>query len=208
MELPVINGQAGTEEISINVADEVFAVTFNEALVHQVVTAWMAGARAGTRAHKKRSRVRGGGRKPWRQKGTGRARAGTSRSPIWRGGGVSFAARPQCHAQKVNRKMYRCAMRSILSELVRQQRLLCVDEFQVAEPRTRLAVEALERFGLKLEEVLIVVDEPGPNLCLATRNLPRVQVRGSGELNPWLLVAMDRMLITQSALEKVEANLR
>ena len=163
-----LNLAAGTG--TVEVADATFGKEFNEALVHQVVTAYLAGGRQGTRAQKNRSDVRGGGKKPWRQKGTGRARAGTIRSPLWRSGGVTFAARPQDYTQKVNRKMYRAAMRSILSELVRQERLVAIEEFSVEAPKTKQVAAKLKE--LNLEKVLIVTEEVDETLYLAARNLP------------------------------------
>ncbi|MCB1709108.1 MAG: 50S ribosomal protein L4, partial [Halioglobus sp.] len=174
MELSVLkpgNAAAGT----VSVSDVAFAREYNEDLVHQVVTAYMAGARQGTRAQKTRSEVAGGGKKPWRQKGSGRARAGTIRSPIWRSGGVAFAARPQDHSQKVNRKMYRAALRSIMSELARQDRLVVVESMDLAAPKTKLLVQQLGEYGL--DSVLIVSTEVGENLYLAARNLHKVDVR-------------------------------
>ena len=174
MELSVVkpgNEVGGT----VAVSDTNFAREYNEALVHQVVTAFLADARQGTRAQKTRSEVAGGGKKPWRQKGTGRARAGTIRSPIWRSGGVTFAAKPQDHSQKVNRKMYRAAMRSILSELARTDRLMIVETFDVELPKTKLLVEALNGYGV--DNVLIVADGIDKNLYLASRNLHKVDVR-------------------------------
>lgn len=193
------DGQAAT----VTASDRVFAAAFNEALVHQVVVAYMAGSRAGTRAQKSRAQVSGGGSKPWRQKGTGRARAGTIRSPIWRGGGVTFAAKPQDHSQKVNRKMYRGAMRSILSELLRQERLVIVDAIDVAEPRTKLMVEWLATRGLNTK-ALLVNDDLDMNLYLASRNIPHLEVLDVMGLNPVDLVAADKVVMTRAALEKVE----
>ncbi|SFU92106.1 50S ribosomal protein L4 [Halomonas korlensis] len=201
MNLNLAGAGAGTVEVS----DATFGKEFNEALVHQVVTAYLAGARQGTRAQKNRSDVRGGGKKPWRQKGTGRARAGTIRSPIWRGGGVTFAARPQDHSQKVNRKMYRAAMRSILSELVRQERLVVVDEFAVEAPKTKQLVAKLEDLGL--EKVLIVTEELDEKLYLAARNIPNVDVVDAAAADPVSLVAFDKVLVTVSALRKFEEKL-
>ncbi|MBB3143163.1 50S ribosomal protein L4 [Halomonas organivorans] len=194
-------GAGGTVEV----ADATFGKEFNEALVHQVVTAYLAGGRQGTRAQKNRSDVRGGGKKPWRQKGTGRARAGTIRSPIWRAGGVTFAARPQDHSQKVNRKMYRAAMRSILSELVRQERLVAVDAFAVETPKTKQLVAKLNELGL--EKVLIVTEEVDENLYLAARNIPNVDVVDVAAADPVSLVAFDKVLATVSALRKFEEKL-
>ncbi|MCL5425266.1 50S ribosomal protein L4 [Halomonas sp. NPDC076908] len=190
---------------TVEVADATFGKEFNEALVHQVVTAYLAAGRQGTRAQKSRSDVRGGGKKPWRQKGTGRARAGTIRSPLWRSGGVTFAARPQDYTQKVNRKMYRAAMRSILSELVRQERLVAVEEFSVDAPKTKQVAAKLKE--LNLEKVLIVTEEVDETLYLAARNLPHVDVVNVAAADPVSLVAFDKVLITVSALRKFEENL-
>lgn len=196
---------AGEGAGTVEVADATFGKEFNEALVHQVVTAYLAGGRQGTRAQKNRSDVRGGGKKPWRQKGTGRARAGTIRSPIWRSGGVTFAARPQDHSQKVNRKMYRAAMRSILSELVRQERLVAVDAFAVEAPKTKQLAAKLAELGL--EKVLIVTEEVDENLYLAARNIPNVDVVDVAAADPVSLVAFDKVLVTVSALRKFEEKL-
>lgn len=192
------NAAAGTVEVS----DVTFAKEFNEDLVHQVVTAYLAGARQGTRAQKTRSDVSGGGAKPWRQKGTGRARAGTSRSPIWRTGGVTFAARPQDHSQKVNKKMYRAALRSILSELARQERLVVVEELSLEAPKTKLLVGALQGYGV--EGALIVSDDVSESLYLASRNLSKVDVRDVNGVDPVSLVSFDKVVITVSALKKFE----
>ncbi|GEN27881.1 50S ribosomal protein L4 [Halovibrio variabilis] len=190
---------------TVEVADATFGKEFNEALVHQVVTAYLAAGRQGTSAQKSRSDVRGGGKKPWRQKGTGRARAGTIRSPLWRGGGVTFAARPQDYTQKVNRKMYRAAMRSILSELVRQERLIAIEEFSVDAPRTKQVAAKLKE--LDLEKVLIVTEDIDEKLYLAARNLPHVDVVDVAAADPVSLVAFDKVLITVSALRKFEEKL-
>ena len=202
MELTLQQSGAG-ETAALTVSDHVFGAEFNEPLVHQVLTAYRAGARSGTRAQRSRSEARGGGRKPRRQKGTGLARAGTIRSPIWRGGGVTFAAKPQSHAKKVNKKMYRAAMRAILSELVRQQRMVCVTEFDVDEAKTRMVQEKLD--GLGLQEALIITPEPGRNLSLGVRNIPRVRALAAAELNPYALIGYDKVLITRAAVEKIEA---
>lgn len=186
----------------VSVSDNIFSAPYNEPLIYQVVTAYMAGARAGTKAQKTRSEARGGGKKPWRQKGLGRARAGTIRSPLWRGGGVTFAAKPRDHSRKVNKKMYRGAMRSILSELVRQERLLLVDEFKQDEPRTKSFLDKLK--SLDLREVLIVTDEISDNLYLASRNVPCVEVIDTVELNPYNLVGYEKVLMTKNAVQKVE----
>lgn len=198
-----LNLAAGTG--TVEVADATFGKEFNEVLVHQVVTAYLAGGRQGTRAQKNRSDVRGGGKKPWRQKGTGRARAGTIRSPLWRSGGVTFAARPQDYTQKVNRKMYRAAMRSILSELVRQERLVAIEEFSVEAPKTKQVAAKLKE--LNLEKVLIVTEEVDETLYLAARNLPHVDVVDVAAADPVSLVAFDKVLVTVSALRKFEEKL-
>ncbi|TVU67707.1 MULTISPECIES: 50S ribosomal protein L4 [Cobetia] len=190
---------------AVDVSDATFGKDFNEALVHQVVTAYLAGARQGTVAQKTRSDVSGGGKKPWRQKGTGRARAGTIRSPLWRSGGVTFAARPQDHSHKVNRKMYRAAMRSILSELVRQDRLVAVDAISVDAPKTKLLIAKLQELGL--EKALIVTEEQDVNLYLAARNIPYVDVVNVAGADPVSLVGYDKVLMTVAALRKFEENL-
>lgn len=190
---------------SVEVSDVAFAREFNEALVHQVVVAHMAGARQGTRAQKNRSAVRGGGRKPWRQKGTGRARAGTIRSPIWRSGGVTFAAKPQDHSTKTNRKMYRGALRCILSELIRQERLIAVESFSVDGPKTKSLLTQLK--NLDLVNVLIVTQEVDENLYLASRNIRRVDVRDVQGVDPVSLISHDKVLITVGALKKLEEAL-
>jgi len=186
----------------IKVSDATFGREFSEALVHQVVTAYLAGARSGSKAQKNRSAVSGGGKKPWRQKGTGRARAGTIRSPLWRGGGVTFAAQPRDHSQKVNRKMYRGALQTILSELVRQERLVVVDSIELAEPRTRLLREALA--GLGVEQCLIVSNEVEEKLFLASRNLPGVHVLDVSGIDPVSLVSAEKVVMTVDAVEKVQ----
>ena len=190
---------------SLEVAEAVFARGFNEALVHQVVNAQLAAARSGARAQKSRAERRGGGRKPWRQKGGGRARAGTIRSPIWRGGGVTFAAKPQNHAQKVNRKMYRGAMRCILSELARQERLVAVEGFAVDAPKTRALLDKLK--SLHLQEVLIVVGEADENLQLAARNLRGVEVCVPSEVDPVRLIRFEKVLMTVAALGRLQEAL-
>ncbi len=194
-------GDAG----SISVSSEVFAAEFKPALVHQVVTAYLAGARAGTRAQKNRASVRGGGAKPWRQKGMGRARSGTTRSPIWRAGGVAFAAQPQDYTQKVNRKMYRGALRCMFSELIRQQRLVAVEGFGLDAPQTKQLLSKLT--GLGLSDVLVVADNPDENLYLAARNLYNVDVRDVGQLDPVSLAGFEKVLITSAALKRLEERL-
>ncbi len=205
MELGLLSDSGKKAKGKVEVTDAAFAVDFNEALVHQVVTAFMAGARAGTKAQKSRSDARGGGKKPWRQKGTGSARSGSIRSPIWRGGGVTFAARPRDYSQKVNRKMYQGAMRSILSELVRQERLVVVESFTVDAPKTKSLVDKLK--SLSLEDTLIVVDAEDANLQLAARNLHWAAVIQATHANPVSLLAFDKVLITVPALKQLEARL-
>ena len=190
---------------SVKVSEDTFGQEFKESLVHQVVTACLSGARAGTVQQKTRSQVRGGGIKPWRQKGTGRARAGTIRSPIWRGGGKAFAASPRDFSQKINRKMYRAAMRSILSELVRQERLVAIDAFAVDAPKTRELAGKLGELGL--DNVLIVTVDVDDNLYLAARNLPGVAVCDVASADPVSLVGFDKVLMTRGALEKIEERL-
>ncbi|ANS84289.1 50S ribosomal protein L4 [Vibrio scophthalmi] len=190
---------------ALTVSETTFGREFNEALVHQVVVAYAAGARQGTRAQKTRSEVSGGGAKPWRQKGTGRARAGTIRSPIWRSGGVTFAAKPQDHSQKVNKKMYRGAMKSILSELVRQERLIVVDNFSVEAPKTKELVAKLKE--LELNDVLIVTGEVDENLFLAARNLYKVDARDVAGIDPVSLIAFNKVLMTADAVKQVEEML-
>ncbi|MEW6992244.1 50S ribosomal protein L4 [Colwelliaceae bacterium 6441] len=190
---------------ALEVSEATFGREFNEALVHQVVVAYAAGARAGTRAQKTRSEVSGGGAKPWRQKGTGRARAGTTRGPIWRTGGVTFAAKPQDHSQKVNRKMYRGAIKSILSELVRQERLVVVENFAVETPKTKELVAKLQ--GLELKDVLIVTPEVTENLFLSARNLYKVDVRDVDGIDPVSLVGFEKVLMTATAVKQLEEML-
>jgi large subunit ribosomal protein L4 len=190
---------------TVEVSEATFARDYNESLIHQVVTAYLAGGRQGTRAQKNRSAVAGGGKKPWRQKGTGRARAGTIRSPIWRSGGVTFAASPQDHSQKVNKKMYRSAMRSILSELARSERLVVVESMSLEQPKTKLLVEALKGYGL--ENVLIVASEVDQNLYLASRNLHKVDVRDVEGVDPVSLIAHEKVVVTVDAVKKFEEAL-
>lgn len=187
---------------TVTVSEVAFAKEFNEPLVHQVVTAYMAGARQGSKAQKNRSEVSGGGKKPWRQKGTGRARAGTIRSPIWRSGGVTFAATPRDYSQKVNRKMYRGAMRCILSELVRQDRLVVVDGFELDAPKTKLMASRLK--DLNAEGALVVSGEISENVYLASRNLPKVAVCDVQAVDPVSLIAHEKVVVTVDALKKLE----
>jgi large subunit ribosomal protein L4 len=195
--------KAGKEKISLS--DQSFSREYNEPLVHQTVVTYMAGARQGSVKQKTRSEVRGGGRKPWRQKGTGRARAGTIRSPIWRSGGVTFAAKPQDYSKKLNKKMYRGAMQCILSELIRQNRLIVVNEFTVESHKTKDLVNKLKEFDL--ENVLIVSDQVQKNLYLAARNLHKVDALDVSGLDPVSLIGFEKVLITVSALKKVEEML-
>lgn len=199
MELQQVNGG------SIAVNEAIFGAEFNETLVHQVVTAYMATGRAGTKAQKNRSAVSGGGRKPWKQKGTGRARAGTIRSPLWRSGGVTFAAQPRSYAQKVNKKMYRAALCSILAELVRQERLVVVESFELAEPKTKAMVAKLAE--LSVDNALIVTAEVNENLWLASRNLYKVDVSDVAAIDPVSLVGHDKVVVTADALKQIEDRL-
>ena len=195
--------KSGDEKISLS--DETFGREYNEPLVHQTVVTYLAGARQGTVKQKTRSEVSGGGRKPWRQKGTGRARAGTIRGPIWRGGGVTFAARPQDHTKKLNKKMYRGAMRCILSELIRQDRLIVVNEFSLESHKTKDLISKLQ--GFSLDNVLIVSETVEENLYLAARNLHKVDVLDVSGVDPVSLIGFENVLITVSALKKVEEML-
>ncbi|MEX0385379.1 50S ribosomal protein L4 [Spiribacter onubensis] len=194
-----LQGDGSTLEVS----ETVLGAEFREPLVHQVVVSYMAGARAGTKAQKTRSEVRGGGVKPWRQKGTGRARAGTIRSPLWRSGGRAFAAKPRDHSVKVNRKMYRGALRSILSELLRQGRLHVVQGFDVESPRTREALAAVNSL-VGSDDALIIGTEVSENLYLAVRNLPRVDVRDTEGLDPVTLLTHEHVVVTVDALRRIE----
>jgi large subunit ribosomal protein L4 len=201
MKLKVANGGA-----ELSVSDENFGAAYNEALVHQVVTAYMAGGRSGTKRQKSRAEVRGGGKKPWSQKGTGSARAGSIRSPIWVGGGRAFAARPRDFTQKVNRKMYRAGLRSMLGQLVRTDRLVVAQELSLSEPKTKLLVEQLKK--LSLENVLIIVEAQDDKLFLAARNLPFVDVLTAASVNPVALAAHDKVLITVGAVKMLEERLQ
>ncbi|MDH5518635.1 MAG: 50S ribosomal protein L4 [Gammaproteobacteria bacterium] len=197
MDLQILNG---SNNVSVN--DAIFGCDFKEGLVHQAVTAFMSGARQGTKAQKSRSAVRGGGAKPWAQKGTGRARAGTSRSPLWRSGGVTFAAQPRDYSVKLNKKMYRAAIRSILSELVRQERLVVVEDFAIAEPKTKAMVAKMKEFG---EGSSLIVTETGDEaLYLSARNLINVEVTDVSGLNPVALVGFDRVIFTVGSIRVIE----
>ena len=190
---------------SVDVADSAFGADFNESLVHQVVTAFLAGSRAGTKAQKNRSAVRGGGTKPWRQKGTGRARAGTIRSPIWVGGGRTFAASPRSYKQKVNRKMYRAALRSVFSELVRRERLVVVESLDMKAPRTKELAQLLKKQGL--EDVLLVTEAFDENVFLSARNLKNVGICDASSIDPVVLIRFDKVLVTLPALKLIEERL-
>ena len=190
---------------SVDVADVAFGAAFNEALIHQVVTAYLAGARAGSKAQKNRSAVRGGGAKPWAQKGTGRARAGTIRSPIWVGGGRTFAAQPRDHGQKVNKKMYRAALRSVLSELVRQDRLVVVKSLELEAPKTKLLATRLKE--LNLDNVLILNEAFDEKVFLAARNLPNVGICDAASMDPVVLIRFEKVLVTLPALKLIEERL-
>ncbi len=200
MELNVTTpeGSKGT----VAVSEVAFGKQFNQDLVHQAVVAYMAGARQGTKAQKNRAAVSGGGKKPWRQKGTGRARAGTIRSPLWRSGGVTFAAQPRSYEQKLNKKMYRAALRCILSELNRQERLVVVESFDLTGPKTKELVQKLGQYGLS--EALVVGTEVSENLYLASRNLHKVDVRDVQGVDPVSLVGFDKVIVTVDALKKFE----
>jgi len=201
--LATAKGETGNR---VEVSAATFGRDYNEALVHQVVTAYLAEARSGTRAQKTRAEVRGGGAKPWKQKGTGRARAGTIRSPLWRGGGKVFAAVPQDHGQKVNKKMYRGAMQAILSELVRQNRLVVIDSLQVERPKTRDLLEKLKSLGL--EGALIVTGQWDSNLYLSARNVRGVDVQQAPNVSPVSLIKFDKVLMTVDAVRKFEEVLK
>jgi len=205
MELSVVNAE-GKKASALTVSDSAFGARFNEALVHQVVTAYQAGARRGTRAQKNRAAVSGGSSKPWRQKGTGRARAGTIRSPLWRGGGKIFPASTQDFSQKVNRKMYRAAIRAIVSELARQERLIVCDDLTVDAPKTRELVDRLGKLGVT--NVLIVNHQPDNNLALSARNLVHVDVVAPGELDPVSLIRHEHVVMTSASVKQVESWLQ
>jgi len=197
-----LNMQGGSQ---IQVSDTVFGAEYKESLIHQVITSYMASARAGTKAQKNRAAVRGGGAKPWRQKGNGRARAGTIRSPIFRTGGVTFAAQPTDHGQKINRKMYQGALRSLLSELIRQDRLLVVEDFVLDGPKTKDLVAKLSAMDLK--DVMIVVVDPDTNMLLAQRNLYHVDIRDSRDIDPVSMLGYKKVLMTSAALKQIEERL-
>ena len=199
MNLNTVSGSA------VELSEVAFGREFNEALVHQVVTAYLAGGRQGSKAQKSRADVSGGGKKPFRQKGTGRARAGSIRSPIWVGGGRAFAAKPQDWSQKVNRKMYRGAMQCILAELIRQDRLVLVDDISISAPKTKELIAKLK--DLNAPKALIVTNEVDENLYLAARNIPYVSVLGSTEVDPVSLIAFDKVIMSVAAAKEIEGVL-
>lgn len=203
LQVPALNNQDTAGKVEVNEA--VFGRDYNETLIHQIVTRFMAGRRAGTKAQKTRSEVSGGGMKPWRQKGTGRARSGSTRSPIWRTGGVAFAAKPRNYEQKLNKKMFRAGIRSILSELLRQDRLVVANDILPTSPKTKDFVDKLK--GLNARRILIVVDTIDQNLALASRNIPYVEVVEANNLNPVLLVSAEKVVATSGALKKIEEHL-
>ena len=204
MELKLINAQ-GQVSGSVAASDALFAREYNEALVHQLVTAYLANARSGNRAQKTRAEVKHSTKKPWRQKGTGRARSGDIKSPIWRSGGITFAAKPQDHSQKVNKKMYRGAIKSILSELVRQDRLVVVEKFEIDAPKTKVLAQKLKEMALT--DALIITANLDENLFLAARNLYKVDVRDAQGIDPVSLIAFDKVVVTVDAVKQIEEML-
>jgi large subunit ribosomal protein L4 len=204
MELQV----TGSNNKNFEIADAIFGCEYNEPLIHQVVTAFLAGGRAGTQAQKTRSEVSGGGAKPFRQKGTGRARAGTTRSPIWRKGGVAFAAKPRSYEQKVNKKMYRAAMRSIFSELIRLDRLVVVESFKIESPKTKGLLEELNKLQMGTDNILIITESLEENLYLAARNIYSIDVRDTAAVDPVSLVGAEKVLITTEAMKQFEELLK
>ncbi|MDR3492627.1 MAG: 50S ribosomal protein L4 [Gammaproteobacteria bacterium] len=197
----------GSKSKKLEVSENIFSCEYNEPLIHQVVTAFLSGGRAGTQAQKTRSEVRGGGIKPWNQKGSGRARAGTIRSPIWRKGGVTFAAKPRSYEQKVNKKMYRAALRSILSELLRLDRLVVVESFSVDSPKTKDLITQLNNLKLN-NNLLIVTDNVDESLYLSARNLVNIDVRDVAAIDPASLVGAEKVLITAAAIKQLEEVLK
>jgi large subunit ribosomal protein L4 len=195
----------GSNSINVDVQETIFGQAYNETLIHQLVTRYLAGGRAGTKAQKTRTEVSGGGSKPWKQKGTGRARSGSTRSPIWRTGGIVFAAKPRNYDQKLNKKMFRVGIRSILSELLRQNRLMVSDSIVPATPKTKEFSVMLK--NIEARRVLIVVDKIETNLALASRNIPNVEVIEADNLSPVLLVAADKVIATTSAIKRLEERL-
>ncbi len=205
MDLNLHSYKKGSVTGNVSVSDSFFGEEYNEGLIHQVLTAYSAASRTGSKANKSRSDVRGGGIKPWRQKGTGRARSGTSRSPIWRSGGVTFAARPRNYSQKVNRKMYRKAMASIFSELVRLERLHVIDNFDIEEPKTKALISSLKKLNVG-DDVLIITEEISENLYLASRNLYHVGVVDVAGMDPVSLVGFGSVIISEGAVNALEAK--
>lgn len=199
-----LTGASGSKSVELNEA--VFGQAYNEPLIHQVLTAYFAGSRAGTKAQKTRAEVRGGGKKPWKQKGTGRARAGSSRSPIWRSGGTTFAAKPRDYSQKVNRKMYRSAICSILSELVRSERIIGIESLSLNAPKTKELMGKLK--DLDCNHVLIVINDHDTNVLLAARNLPNIDVCTAADIDPVGLIAYDKIIMTVDALKHIEEKLQ
>ena len=193
---------SSTKNQDINISENAFSKDFNEALVHQAVVSFLAGSRQGTSKQKTRSEVRGGGKKPYRQKGTGRARAGTIRSPLWRGGGIAFAATPRDYSKKINKKMYRAAIRSIFSELLRQGRLVAIEKPVLEKPKTKEIANFLNEFSLS--KVLIIIDELDINLYLSARNIPNVDVITVREINPINLLKPHKVAVTSEALKQIE----
>ena len=204
MKVKVLNLKTN-KSTSQEVSDGVFARNYNESLVHQITTAYMASGRSGSKAQKNRSAVRGGGKKPWKQKGTGRARAGTSRGPIWRSGGVTFASQPRSYTQKINKKMYKGAISVILSELLRTDRLKVVSELDITEPKTKNIISLMN--SLKIKDALLMTDELDENLYLSSRNLYHVGVCDTQSIDPVSLIGYDNVVMTKAALKKVEAML-
>lgn len=203
LQVPAINDQDSAA--AVDVAEQVFGQEFNETLVHQLVVKYQAGARAGTKAQKNRSAVSGGGIKPWRQKGTGRARSGTMRSPLWRTGGVTFAAQPRSYEQKLNKKMYKAGIRSIFSELLRQERLVVSNDIAPTSPKTKEFATKLK--GLGVNRVLVIADEINENLFLAARNIPNVAIATADSVDPVTLVSADKVIATSAALKQIEERL-
>ena len=203
LQIPAINDQDSAG--SVSVSESVFGLPFNETLVHQLVTKYLAGSRSGTKAQKNRSSVRGGGTKPWRQKGSGRARSGTSRSPIWRTGGVTFAAQPRAYKQKLNKKMFRVGIRSIFSELLRQERLVVSNDIYPESPKTKGLAARLE--SVEGNRILIIADRIDENLELASRNIPYLEVTTTECLSPVLLVSADKVIATEQAFKQLEEGL-
>ena len=193
---------SNTKNKDISISNDVFSKEFNESLIHQAVVSFMAASRQGSAKQKNRSEVRGGGKKPYRQKGTGRARAGTIRSPLWRGGGVTFAARPRDYSKKLNKKMYRAAIKSIFSELVRQNRLVAIEKPVLKKPKTKEIASFLNEFSLS--KVLIIIDELDMNLYLSARNIPNVDVITVREINPVNLLKPQKVAVTSEALKQIE----